>query len=171
MKEFMDADIKEQKKPFWKKHLVFGKCAGSRPAPSVRSLIICTVLIMEMALVGGAYYTQYAVTEETDDEFEITDASWWREPAVGGVCSFAGLAMASIIAIVHAKIPVLGWMLSILTILISSTIVIYMSFVFVQLWSLVWMFGWLCCAAIDIFAGHIVVMWITHSIFKIDDED
>ena len=44
-------------KSVWEHHLVFGTCKGSYPAPTIRVLIIVTSLILEMALVGGAYYS------------------------------------------------------------------------------------------------------------------
>ena len=146
---------------------MFGTCAGSYPSPTIRALIICTVLIMEMAISGAAYYSQYAVTESYDDDFEATDLVWWRELAVGGICSFAGLTLGAAITILHSKIAIIGWILSGLSIAISSSIVVYMSFVFVKLWSMIWMFGWLCAAIIDIGVGHLAIMFITQTIFKI----
>ena len=120
-----------------------------------------------MALSGCAYYSQYGATESYDDEFEGADLVWYREIGIGGISSFAGLALGIVIALFHAKIAIIGWILSIITITVSSAIVIYMSFVFVKFWSIIWMFGWMAAVMFDIGVGHLLLMWITQAFIKI----
>ena len=45
-------------------------------------------------------------------------------------------------------------MLSVLLIVLSSAITIYMAIIFNKIWSLTWMFSWLICAAFELIVGQ-----------------
>lgn len=147
-------------------HLIFGTCLKNYPSITTRALIVCGVLILEIALTGASYWSQYGVRESYEGEFTMEDLSPLRECAIGAVCAFAGLAISSVITIIHAKKAAGGIALSIVFIVLSSVIIIYMAAVFNKVWSMTWMFSYLVCAIIEVTVGQAVLMCIAAAIFK-----
>jgi len=157
---------KDRKRKVWDGHLLWQKCSNRSPSPTVRALIICSSLILEIMLTGSVYYSQYIVADSYEEDWSFEELSLLRELAVGLVCAISGLSISSIFVIVHSKVPKCGWFLSFLMIFFSSCQIIYMALVFNKVWSMVWMSGWILCAVFDLAIGHLIVMWIFNTVIK-----
>lgn len=111
------------------------------------------MLILEEALTGACYWSQFDVSENFTEDFRITDIIWAREATIGGVCFLAGLSFSSILTVIHGKRPRVGMILSLVLIGLSSVSIVVMSAVFNMIWSLTWMFSFLTCALIEMLVG------------------
>ena len=149
------------------KHLVFGRFISGKPSPLQRCLIICGALIMEIAMTGACYWTQYETGENFENEFALDNIDWMREGGIGGACALAGIFISAFLTIIHGKASSLGIFISSLFVIVSTAIVCYLSAVFNQIWSLTWMFSWLISALAEILLGQTILMCIAASVFKI----
>ena len=121
---------------------------------------------MEIAIIGVVYWSQYTVDEKHTNDFSRDDLYYLREGAIGGVSALAGLAISSVLTIIHGKKESLGIFLSSLFIFLSAVVVSYLSVVFNQVWSLTWMSAWLVAAIVELVINQSIVMCIASAIFK-----
>jgi hypothetical protein len=94
---------------------------------------------MEIALIGVAYWVTEDVDKPYVSDMTLSDVEMDRESLFASMAVAATMLFTSLMIGVHTWLPTCGQVVSGLAHVASGGIIIYLSIVFVNPWSMIWM--------------------------------
>ena len=141
-------------------HLIFGGCGESPYRTSVRTSVVCTALLGEIALFGAGLvlYEGYDVFGSYNPDDPQPDYDIGREGIVAGVSVCIQLFISIIMMFLYTRQPKAASFFNILLIIAYVAGITGMSIFYTKYWSMIWMVGSGVAAIIEILVAQTVLM-------------
>ena len=140
--------------------MIFSGLGQNPYSRSVRTSVICTAILGEIALYGAVlvFYEGYDVFGSYDPEDPQPDYQIGREGILAGISVGIQLFISIIMILLYSRQPKAAIFTNILLIFVYVAEIVGLSIFYTKYWSMIWMVGFGFAAIIEILVAQTVLM-------------
>ena len=149
-------------------HLIFGGCHQTPYSKTVRTCVVCTALLGEIALFGAGLvlfegtevFSSYNSSDSQPD-YDIT-----RESILAGASVLIQLCISTLMVFLYSRQPKAATFTNTLLVFVNLVGIVGLSVFYSKYWSMIWMVGYGVAFIIEILIAQTVLMVFIYNMHR-----